>query len=111
LAKLGGLIAAALGGSYTGFLVVAGLVGTAILLIVLIWIVVRFSDRPLAVVAWGSLAIAVLGQALHPWYLPWSLALLGLIPLTRRQRYAVFGLAIAFCIWNAVQTVIWHGTY
>ncbi|MBU4187671.1 MAG: polyprenol phosphomannose-dependent alpha 1,6 mannosyltransferase MptB [Propionicimonas sp.] len=111
LAKLGGMIAAAMGGSYTGFLVVAGLVGTAILLIVLIWIVVRFSDRPLAVVAWGSLAIAVLGQALHPWYLPWSLALLGLIPLTRRQRYAVFGLAIAFCIWNAVQTVIWHGSY
>ena len=70
---------------------------------------VRFADRPLSLVAWGSLAIAVLGQALHPWYLPWSLALLALIPLTRRQRYWVFGFAIAFCIWNAIQTVIWHG--
>ncbi len=80
-----------------------------ILLLVLVWIGVRFADRPLSLVAWGSLAIAVLGQALHPWYLPWSLALLALVPLTRRQRYWVFGFAIAFCIWNAIQTVIWHG--
>ena len=100
---------AAGGGSYTGFLVQAGRVGTLILLLVLVWIGVRFADRPLSLVAWGSLAIAVLGQALHPWYLPWSLALLGLVPLTRRQRYWVFGFAIAFCVWNAIQTVIWHG--
>lgn len=109
IAKLGAMIVAAAGGSPTSFLILAGRITTAILLIVLIWIVVHFSDRPLSAVAWGSLAVAVLGQALHPWYLPWSLALLGLIPLTRRQRYAVFGLAIAFCVWNAIQTVIWHG--
>lgn len=111
LAKLGALIAQVSGGSYTGFLIIAGRVGTALLLIALIWIVIRFSDRPLHIVAWGSLAIAVLGQALHPWYLPWSLALLGLIAMTRRQRYAVFGLAIAFCVWNGIQTVIWYGQY
>lgn len=111
LAKFVGLLVQLGGGSYTAFLVVAGRVTTAILLIVLIWIVVRFADRPLALVAWASLAIAVLGQALHPWYLPWSLALLGLVPLTRKQRYAVFGLAIAFCVWNAIQTAIWHGRY
>jgi hypothetical protein len=111
LAKFAGLLVQLGGGSYTAFLVVAGRVTTAILLIVLIWIAVRFADRPLALVAWASLAIAVLGQALHPWYLPWSLALLGLVPLTRKQRYAVFGLAIAFGIWNAIQTAIWHGRY
>jgi hypothetical protein len=111
LAKFVGLLVQLGGGSYTAFLVIAGRVTTAILLIVLIWIVVRFADRPLALVAWASLAIAVLGQALHPWYLPWSLALLGLVPLTRKQRYAVFGLAIAFGIWNAFQTAIWHGRY
>lgn len=110
-AKLGSLIVEVTGGSPTGFLIFAGRIGTAVLLIVLIAIVVHFSDRPLSAVAWGSLAVAVLGQALHPWYLPWSLALLGLIPLTRRQRYAVFGLAIAFCLWNAIQTAIWHGQY
>ena len=81
----------------------------AILLAVGVWIVVTFADRPLAAVGWGSLAIAVLGQALHPWYLPWSLALLGLVPLTRTQRRWVYGLAVAFAIWNAFQTVIWHG--
>lgn len=109
LAKGGAILWANGGGSYTGFLVIAGRVGTVVLLLVLVWIAVRFSDRPLSLVAWGSLAVAVLGQALHPWYLPWSLALLGLVPLTRRQRYWVFGFAIAFCIWNAIQTVIWHG--
>jgi hypothetical protein len=110
LSKGGALLWALGGGSYTGFLVIAGRVGTVVLLVVLAWIGIRFADRPLSLVAWGSLAIAVLGQALHPWYLPWSLALLGLVPLTRRQRYWVFGFAIVFCVWNAIQTVIWHGT-
>ena len=109
LSKGGALLWAYGGGSYTAFLIIAGRVGTVILLLVLAWIAVRFADRPLSLVAWGSLAIAVLGQALHPWYLPWSLALLALVPLTRRQRYWVFGFAIAFCVWNAIQTVIWHG--
>jgi hypothetical protein len=109
LAKGGAILWAEAGGSYTGFLIIAGRVGTLILLAVLVWIGVLFADRPLSLVAWGSLAIAVLGQALHPWYLPWSLALLGLVPLTRRQRYWVFGFAIAFCVWNAFQTVVWHG--
>lgn len=109
LSKGGALLWAYGGGSYTAFLIIAGRVGTVILLLVLAWIAVRFSDRPLSLVAWGSLAIAVLGQALHPWYLPWSLALLALVPLTRRQRYWVFGFAIAFCVWNSIQTVIWHG--
>ena len=90
-------------------LAVAGQVGTGILLAVLAWIVIAFADRPLAAVAWGSLAVAVLGQALHPWYLPWSLALLALIPLTRPQRRWVYGAAVGFVNWNAVQTAIWHG--
>ena len=109
LSKGGALLWQLGGSSYTGFLIQAGRVGTAILLLVLVWIGVKFADRPLNLVAWGSLAIAVLGQALHPWYLPWSLALLALVPLTRRQRYWVYGFAVAFCIWNAIQTVIWHG--
>ncbi len=111
LAKLGALGVQTLGGSYTGFLIWAGRVTTLILVGVLVWVIVRFSDRPLAATAWGSLAIAVLGQSMHPWYLPWSLALLALVPLSGRQRYAVYGLAIAFCVWNAFQTVIWHGQY
>jgi hypothetical protein len=111
LSKLVALGVQTLGGSYTGVLIWAGRVTTLALLGVLVWIVVRFSDRPLAATAWGSLAIAVLGQAMHPWYLPWSLALLALVPLTLRQRYAVYGLAIAFCVWNAFQTVVWHGQY
>lgn len=109
LAKAGAALAGATGGDPEAFLRVAGLVGTAILAVVLAWILVVFADRPLAAVAWGSLAIAVLGQALHPWYLPWSLALLALVPLTRWQGRLVFGLALAFVNWNAIQTAIWHG--
>ena len=90
---------------------VAGVIGSAVLLVVLGWLLVRFADRPLAAVAWGSLALAVLGQALHPWYLPWSLALLALGPLTRRQRRWVYGLSVGFTIWNAFQTVVWHGQH
>lgn len=109
LSKGAATIAAWNGGDYEAVLATAGLIGTAILLVVLAWIVVAFADRPLAALAWGSLAIAVLGQALHPWYLPWSLALLALIPLTRLQRWWVYGVALWFVNWNAVQTAIWHG--
>ncbi len=97
------------GGDYDSVLATAGLIGTGILMLVLAWVVIRFADRPLAAVAWGSLAVAVLGQALHPWYLPWSLALLALIPLTRLQRWWIYGIALWFVNWNAVQTAIWHG--
>jgi hypothetical protein len=109
LGKLVALIAQASGGSYFATLAVAGRIGTVVLVAVLIWIGIRFSDRPLHLVAWGSLAIAILGQALHPWYLPWSLALLALVPLTHKQRRWTYALAIVFCIWNAIQTAIWHG--
>ncbi len=108
MAKGGALLIQVLGGDPTTFLVAAGVVSNLILLGVIGWLGVTFADRPLAFVAWASLAIAVLGQAMHPWYLPWSLALLGLIPLTRRQRRWVYGLAVGFVIWNAIQTVIWH---
>jgi len=109
IAKAGARLVEANGGDPEAFLRVAGLVGTAVLAVVLLAIVVVFADRPLAALAWGSLAIAVLGQALHPWYLPWSLALLALVPLNRRQRWWVFGLALVFVNWNAVQTAVWHG--
>lgn len=92
-----------------GFQAGVTMASNLVLLVVLAWIVLRFSDRPLAAVGWGSLAVAVLGQALHPWYVPWSLAVLGLVPLTRRQAGWLAGFAIAFVVWNAFQTVMWHG--
>ena len=97
------------GGDADAFARAAGLVCTAILAVVVLGIVVRFADRPMHAVAWGALAVAILGEAMHPWYLPWGLALLGLLPLTQKQRRWVWGLALAFTVWNAFQTVIWHG--
>ncbi len=109
LGQWGGAGLAALGVDPAGFRAVVGLGSNAVLLVALAWIVVRFSDRPVAAVGWGSLAVAVLGQALHPWYVPWSLALLGLVPLSRRQFGWLAGFTLAFLVWNAFQTVVWHG--
>ncbi len=88
-----------------------GTASTVVLLSTLAWIVIRWSDRPFMAVGWSSLAVAVLGQALHPWYLPWSLVFLGLGPLSRTQRWWAGGLIMGFLVWNAFQTVIWHGQY
>ncbi|HRL49406.1 MAG TPA: hypothetical protein PLA49_08485, partial [Propioniciclava sp.] len=109
LSAWGGDAVAALGADPAGFRAVVGVASNFVLLAVLAWVVVRFSDRPVAAVGWGSLAVAILGQSMHPWYFPWSLALLGLVPLTTRQRGWVAGFVMAFVTWNAVQTVLWHG--
>ena len=109
LTKAGLLLTEAVGGDPATFLLVAGVVSNLVLVGMLVWVGIRFADRPLSLLAWASLALAILGQSMHPWYLPWSLVLLALVPLARTQRRWVFGFAIVFVIWNTVQTVIWHG--
>ena len=98
-----------LGVDPTGFRRVVGLGSNVVLLGVLAWIVVRWSDRPLQTVGWGALALGILGQAMQPWYIPWALVFLGLGPLTHRQRAWVGGFVMAFVVWNTFQTVGWHG--
>lgn len=93
----------------SGFRRVVGLGSNVVLLGALAWIVVRWSARPLQSVGWAALALAILGQSMHPWYLPWALAFLGLGPMTRRQRVVVGGFVMAFVVWNTIQTVAWHG--
>ncbi len=108
LAQGGEKLILAAGGDPTGWLQAIGAASTLTLLAVLGWVLVRFADRPLAAVAWGSLAVSVLGQSMHPWYIPWSIALLALVPLSPRQYRWVTIFVAAFAIWNAVQTVVWH---
>jgi len=110
LSKLGALLWSQGGGDPVSFLVIAGRVTTAILLIAVVWTLIRFSDRPLSALAWGSVVLVAFGQAIHPWYVPWSLALLVLCPLTQWQRRLVVGLTAAFAAWNSIQTAILHGT-
>lgn len=110
LSKGGALLWGLGGADSTPFLIVAGWVSTVILVVAVSGILVRFSDRPLTALAWGSAALAVLGQALHPWYLVWSVALLALCPLTQRQRGWVIGIAAGFAAWNCLQTSVLHGT-
>lgn len=61
-------------------------------------------ERPLEVTAWGSLLVLGIGQALHPWYLGLSLALLALLPLGRTAaRWVVFGTIgylVGYCVNN-----------
>lgn len=108
IGKLGSLAIRAAGADPSGFLEVVALASGVTLLAALAWVLVRFADRPLHAVAWGSLAVSVLGQSMHPWYIPWSLALFALIPLTHRQHRWVTGFALAFVVWNSIQTVVWH---
>ena len=111
LGQLGGDLIAWLGADPTVYRLVVAMASNITLLAVLAWVVIRFSDRPIAAVGWGALAVAVLGQAMHPWYVPWSVALLGLAPLLRWQRRWLSGFVVAFLVWNAIQTVVWHGDY
>ena len=109
LGQFGGELVSWLGHDPAGFRFVVGMASNVTLLAVLAWVVIHFSDRPLTAVGWGSLAVAILGQSLHPWYVPWSLAVLGPVPLTTGQRRWVAGFVVAFLVWNAIQTVVWHG--
>ncbi len=109
LSQHGGDLLAWLGADPAGFRAVVALVSNVVLLAVLAWIVIRFSDRPVAALGWGVLALAALGQSMHPWYIPWGVAVLGAAALTRRQGGWVAGFVIVFVVWNAIQTVIWHG--
>ncbi|MFP5283999.1 MAG: polyprenol phosphomannose-dependent alpha 1,6 mannosyltransferase MptB [Actinomycetes bacterium] len=109
LSQFGGALLQWLGQDPTTFQFVIGFASNMVLLGVLAWVVVHFSDRPVAAVGWGSLAVSILGQSMHPWYIPWSLVVLGLVPLTTRQRAWLAGFAIGFLVWNAIQTVVWHG--
>lgn len=108
IGKLGSLAIRATGADPSGFLAIVALASAVTLVGTLAWVLVRFADRPLHAVAWGSLAVSVLGQSMHPWYLPWSLALFALLALTRRQYGWVIGFALAFVVWNSIQTVVWH---
>ena len=111
LGQYGGDVVAWLGADPSGFRTAVGVASNFVLLAVLAWIVIRFSERPVSAVGWGSLSLAILGQSMHPWYFPWSLALLGLVPLNTRQRRWVAGFVLVFLVWNSIQTVVWHGDY
>lgn len=104
----GSAVLEAVGADPGGFVAAMGVLSLVLIAAGLGWVLVRFADRPLAAVAWGALVVVLGGQALHPWYLVWPLALFALVPLTRRQRRWVFGLSLFFLNWNAVQTAVIH---
>ena len=78
-------------------LAAAAAIGLAVLLL-------TRPERPLEVTAWGSLLVVFIGQALHPWYVGLSLALLALLPLGRiAARWVVFvtiGYLMAYALTN-----------
>ena len=91
-------------GPYVHAVELASTLSILVALALLAW---RFADRPLALLGWGALAVAGLGQALHPWYVAWPVAVLSLVALTRRQFGWVVALVIGFVVWNSIQTVGW----
>ncbi|WP_232549899.1 polyprenol phosphomannose-dependent alpha 1,6 mannosyltransferase MptB [Propioniciclava soli] len=76
----------ALGLDSTGRAFIGGsqAVGTVLALLCLAWLAVtRARTEPVRFLAWGYLAVAIFGPAMHPWYLLWGGVLL---PLTRPSR-------------------------
>jgi len=67
-------------------------------------------ERPLEITAWGSVLVLFLGQALHPWYVGLSLALIALLPLGRSAARAVvfgsFGYLMAYCVNNLYNVAV-----
>lgn len=108
ISQYGGILLTFLGSDPGPFKLVVAVISNAVLLAVLAWVVVRWSDRPLHAVGWGSLAVSILGQALHPWYVPWSLAVLGLDRLTPRQRWWLAAFVIGFVAWHSFQSSVWY---
>ena len=102
------VIVAANGGDPVSFMHDAGVVTIVIVAVVVAWLFIRFADRPLFATAWAALAVAVLGQALHPWYLPLGLALFGVTRTSTLQRRWVWGVVIAFTVAYTIQTAFFH---
>lgn len=77
-------------------LVAAGLLG---------WLLLTKPDDPMAVVAWGSVLVLFMSQALHPWYVGLSLALLALCRLRPRAAAAVVWTTMGYLMAYTVQFV------
>jgi len=80
--------------SWTGHVLIgpANVVLGALALAGLLALLLLRPERPLEITAWGSLLVLFIGQALHPWYIGLSLALIALLPLDRTAaRWVVFG--------------------
>lgn len=78
----------ALGSQIAGGLLVAGVVASALIVAYLAVTVAR--RRPVTFLSWSYLWIALLGPAMHSWYLLWGGLLLPLTrPTERMQRVAV----------------------
>ena len=76
----------------------------------LVFLLVTRPERPLEVTAWGSVFVLFIGQALHPWYVGLSLALIALLPLRRgTARWVVFttiGYLMAYCVNNLYSVAV-----
>ncbi|MFT4296991.1 MAG: polyprenol phosphomannose-dependent alpha 1,6 mannosyltransferase MptB [Micropruina sp.] len=78
----------ALGTQIAGGLLVAGVVASAVIVSYLAVTVAR--RRPVTFLSWSYLVVALLGPAMHSWYLLWGGLLLPLTrPTDRMQRVAV----------------------
>lgn len=95
-----GLSLAGLPGLAQHAMPVAHGIGYVALLVVLTWLTVRYlRTQPMRFLAWAYLAFAVLGPALHTWYLLWGalfLPLAGTSERTLRRAAAVTSVLLVY---------------
>ena len=98
------LIGDALARTGTDFTEPASLLLAGLAIAGLVALLLFRTERPLEITAWGSVLVLFIGQALHPWYVGLSLALIALLPLGRSACRAVvfctFGYLMAYCVNN-----------
>lgn len=70
-----------------------------------VWLLLTSPDQPMSVVAGGSVLVLFMSQALHPWYVGLSLALLALSRLTPRIGAAVVWTTVGYLMAYTVQFV------
>ncbi|MFV0452351.1 MAG: polyprenol phosphomannose-dependent alpha 1,6 mannosyltransferase MptB [Propioniciclava sp.] len=87
---------------------VSQLLGTALAAAVLIWLALRWSrTEPLRFLAWGFLAVAILGPSMQTWYLLWGALLL---PVTESYRrwWRVAAVATAIILVYGAVNLAWR---
>ncbi|MFT3875658.1 MAG: polyprenol phosphomannose-dependent alpha 1,6 mannosyltransferase MptB [Propioniciclava sp.] len=97
LLELAGLLTAA-----AWAMPVAKAVSLAIMVALIGWMLVRFvRTRPLSFMTWAYLAFAILGPALHTWYLLWGALFLPLARTSDRTLRVAAGLTSVLLVYGA----------
>lgn len=89
-------IAGSTGGDAAAARAAAAIVFQSAALVTLVLLFLLRTADPLAIAAWGSVAVALGAPGLHPWYVALPLALIALLPLSLRTWFYAAAVVVAY---------------